>query len=40
MKENQKVKIQKANEKERWRDGGMQRVREGAAKFVFRGKLI
>ena len=40
MKENQKVKMQGANGQESWRDGEMQRVREGAARFVFRGKLI
>ena len=35
MKKNQKVKMQGANGKERWRDAESKR---GAAGFVFRGK--
>ena len=35
MKKNQKVKMQGANEKERWRDAESKR---GVAGFVFRGK--
>jgi hypothetical protein len=37
MKENQKVKMQGANGMERWRDA---ESKGGAARFVFRGKLI
>jgi hypothetical protein len=40
MKENKKVKMQGAKGEERWRDGEMQRAREGAASCVFKEKLI